>query len=544
MRNNPFKENIQVIDEGYIGRHDEIRYLMNILGRNEKDGGVVISGLTRMGKTSLVKKCFAMAEKEGLLKNNNIITASITVSTVKDFSKFLRRITQELYDTLEDRELLDKTLEKLFAKADSLFHSPNEDLIYEQDHYLKQILRKLNKKGIKAVILLDEFDDAQRAFYYEGEFLSTNFQKFRDYATDADYNCTFILTSRINISQIDGSLPSGSNLRGVFSEKPLVGFTDQEREEFFRTIIECGFPLTPEQKEEFIWFAGRSPLLFSKIACWLLDFDERDADTSISVRELVLQNQSDFIAYFESLIAYMNRDNMFYKFIQVFYGPRYDLSENDTNLLLQYGYIYHDLNDEKFLDSSFIDGSTDLNKGLFTYQTLSMYFVEYVRTRVNQDDSLKLWSELIEAEKKLRKMVKEGLQNKYGKTEWIRMLQKYADTEEKGYLYNVKKATEFIANSKRTFGEVVEEDPLCVININALGNIIKAFWDDCYENLFNPPYTELWILIEELEQLNKARNPLAHGLPSYLSPLDKEKVTKYCKKILHIPQKGKKNLNK
>ena len=47
MYRNPFKEGVQVVGDGYIGRDEEIRHLMRILSRNEKDGGILYSGMTR-----------------------------------------------------------------------------------------------------------------------------------------------------------------------------------------------------------------------------------------------------------------------------------------------------------------------------------------------------------------------------------------------------------------------------------------------------------------------------------------------------------------
>ena len=531
MRKNPFKEGIQVVGEGYIGRIEEINYLMRILSRNEKDGGVVISGLTRMGKTSLVKNCFALAEEKGLLEKNNIVTVSITVSTRTDFSDILKSLTDELYDALEERELLSPNLQKEFDGIRSIIREGCTDLLYEQDRSLKRILKKLNKENIKTVVLLDEFDDARRAFEYKDTRISTNFQKFRDYATEAKYNCTFILTSRTNIERIDASLPSGSNLRGAFTEIALRGFTDQERNMFFEKIDECGVYLSTDQRQEFIWYAGRSPYLFSKMACRILDCSDDLKPGDIPIKTIVGQCKNDFISYFDALINYMRGDGLFNKYVQVFFGPVYDLNEKDIDLLKQYGYIYHLNDDLSFSDISFSDGK---ERKVYTYQTLSEYFLEYVRTRVNLDDSLKIWSELINAENTLRKAVESGLRNKYGNDDWIVKLRQIAESEEKGFLFSVEKADQFIISSRVNFGDVVDDNPLYVISINALGNIIKAFWDDCYHDLFDPPYQKLNMLLDELKQLNKVRNPLAHGKNDYLSQEDKDRASKYCRKIMHV----------
>lgn len=534
MRRNPFYENGQVVGEGYIGRHEEIRNIMRILSQNSKNGSIVVSGLTRMGKTSLVKNCFDIAEKNNLLEKNNIVTLSVTVSTVNDFSQFYKRISNNLYMALEDRNLLDSILERRFSKIEVCLKNKDEDLIYELDDSFRAILNRLSKKGIKTVALLDEFDDARRAFKYDGVGLSTNFQKFRDYVTEADYNITFILTSRTDISVIDASLPSGSNLRGAFSEISLTGFTDDEREEFFEKIRECGVTLSPEQKKKYIWYAGRSPFLFSKIASRIMMTDESLRSEDISISWIVKQCKRDFEAYFDSLIGFMTRDELLSKFIQVFFGPVYDLSKKDIELLKQYGYIYRIKDDLNFRDMRYFDKAEGDLDDVYTYQTLSEYFLEFVRIMVNRDDSLIIWKELIDAEKALRGVVEQGLKITYGPDNWMTSLKEIALNRTRGFLFDVNKADTFIKASRMTFGDRVDDNLLAMISIDALGNIIKAYWNECYHTMFNPPYEELTTLIRELEQLNKVRNPLAHGAENYLSTEDKVAVANYCKKINYV----------
>ena len=534
MRRNPFYENGQVVGEGYIGRHEEIRNIMRILSQNSKNGSIVVSGLTRMGKTSLVKNCFDIAEKNNLLEKNIIVTLSVTVSTVNDFSQFYKRISNNLYMALEDRNLLDSILERRFSKIEVCLKNKDEDLIYELDDSFRAILNRLSKKGIKTVALLDEFDDARRAFKYDGVGLSTNFQKFRDYVTEADYNITFILTSRTDISVIDASLPSGSNLRGAFSEISLTGFTDDEREEFFEKIRECGVTLSPDQKKKYIWYAGRSPFLFSKIASRIMMTDENLRSEDISISWIVKQCKRDFEAYFDSLIGFMTRDELLSKFIQVFFGPVYDLSKKDIELLKQYGYIYRIKDDLNFRDMRYFDKAEGDLDDVYTYQTLSEYFLEFVRIMVNRDDSLIIWKELIDAEKALRGVVEQGLKKTYGPDNWMKTLKEIALNRTRGFLFDVNKADTFIKASRMTFGDRVDDNLLAMISIDALGNIIKAYWNECYHTMFNPPYEELTTLIRELEQLNKVRNPLAHGAENYLSIEDKVAAENYCKKINYV----------
>lgn len=541
MRYNPFLEANQVISDGYIGRHSVISYIMNILNRNEKDSGVVISGLTRMGKTSLVKKCFEDAERSGSLKKNRIVTVSITISSLNNFSIFLKTMLKRINKKLTDNGWIDTGINQLFLEAKEA-QKATEDRIFEQDETIRAVFEGLSRNRIKLVILLDEFDDAARVFTYENEATSANFQKFRDYASAAEYNITFILTCRTSISKIDQSLPSGSNLAGVFTERVLVGLTDEERDEFFNKIKDCGVDLNEQQRKDFLWYAGRSPFLFSKLAYGILSKDESIPVENISIQEVVFTYKKDIYKYFDQLIDFMRAEKLFSKIIQVFLGPVYDLTDADIEELLDYGYIYHDTNEISFTDLSHIsDNGADDNGDVFTYQTLSQYFVEYMRIRVRQDNSIKLWSDLIDAEKELRSIVEKGLQDEFGSDVWKSNLKEAAISRSLGYLYDVNKADAFIRDTRNNFGTIVDDNPLTVISISSLGNIISAFWDTRYSKIFNPPYRELKELLNELQQLNRARNPLAHGTDHYLSIDDKDRITTYCKKITHLRRNGRHN---
>ena len=103
-----------------------------------------------------------------------------------------------------------------------------------------------------------------------------------------------------------------------------------------------------------------------------------------------------------------------------------------------------------------------------------------------------------------------------------------------GIMYKDNNVWYIKPSSRMTFGDRVDDNLLAMISIDALGNIIKAYWNECYHTMFNPPYEELTTLIRELEQLNKVRNPLAHGAENYLSTEDKVAVANYCKKINYV----------
>ena len=405
MYYNPFIENVQVIGEGYIGRHEIINDIKTILSKNSKDGGIIVSGLTRIGKTSLVKKCIYEARRDGLLDANNIVVIQLTISTISNFSFFLKQMMDKLYMELEKNGYITEVLALLFSAFKNSCMENNENRIYEQDRCVINILTILNKLGIKLIVFLDEFDDATRAFEFPGETVSTNFQKFREYASATEFNVTFILTSRTDISTIDASLPSGSNLRGVFSEKILLGLTNEEQLDFFNKIKECGIELSQHQKNQILWYAGRSPFLFAKLASGIINFKNHNPDGEIIIEDIFKGYKRDFDKYFDSLISFMKQEKQYSKFVQLFFGPVFDLTNADIDRLIEYGYVYHDTDRIDFKDISLIGDNDEGSDTIFTYQTLSEYCIEYIRIQSSQDNSLTIWGELIDVEKKLRKII-------------------------------------------------------------------------------------------------------------------------------------------
>jgi hypothetical protein len=520
----------QMTGEGYIGRHNELDKVRRIFKTKNKDGSYVISGLTRMGKTSLVKKCFEEAETSGLLEENRIVTVSITMSKLTNFRKFLFGLGKKIHSGLEKGGYISDSIEELYDEL--MDYDGENDDIGDIDEAMGEMLRQIKKERIKLVILIDEFDDAKRVFDGNSQY----FQILRDYISDADYSTTFLLTCRKSISEVDASLYAGSNLRGVLGEIVLVGFTDVEREEFFDKIAECGVSLNEEQKKKIIEYAGRSPLLLSKLAYEVLETGRSVPADEIDISAVFRTCKKDFGDYFDSIIKFMRSENQFSKFVQIFFGPVYDITQKDIDKLIDYGYIYHK-EDENFTDAGYIgDSLEDADKEVFTYQTLSRYFVEYVRKEKKGKTDGELWADLTSAERKLRNIVEEGLNEQYG-AKWREELDKCARTgmaEKHGYLYDVNKAEAFIQNSKKEFGDAVDDNPLTVINIRSLGNIICMFWDDLYFEVLNPPYDNKESLSEELEKINRVRNPLAHGTAEYLSADDREQVGKCCKKIINI----------
>lgn len=507
MRTNPFQTGSVVTGRGYIGRTEIFQELQNtIFYDNKKHSSMIISGLPRMGKTSLIKKCLCAKNK---LIHKNICTCYITLSTQYNFAYFLLEIIFSIRDEMGKYKLWNTDLEKYYKEIEA------EENTYKINRYMKKIFMYLNEKlNIKCIIAIDEFDSADRVFENNNSF----FQIFRDYATLPEYNITFIVIARKDMGQIENTLPTGSNLRGAFTEWILTGFTQKETDMYFQLIEECGVSLEQEQKKQILYYAGCSPLLLSYMGHGILNTGEDIAAADIDITEIYRIHQKDFFDYYKRLILFMKTENKYFDIIQILIGPVYNITKNGIEELRACGYIYLN-HDEQILEP--------LTQTSLKYRTLSMHFLEFIRIEAENDtelynNELYVWKRLIDTEKALRKIIRQELKQVYGYNSWKNRIREYIDK---------KQADDYLKKNRRDFGIEANQDELDVINIRSLSKIITEEWE-VFEEKFDPPYNTRELNLE-LSELNKARNPLAHGMEC-LSSEDKLKVDQICKRLQHI----------
>lgn len=516
MRTNPFQTGSVVTGRGYIGRTEIFQELQNnIFYDNKKHSSILISGLPRMGKTSLAKKC--LSEKDELIRKN-ICTCYITLSTQYNFAYFLLEIIVSIRDEMKKYKLWDTYLEKCFKEIES------EENAYKINRYMKKIFMYLKEEQkIKCIIVIDEFDSADRVFENNSSF----FQIFRDYATLSEYNITFIVIARKDVGQIENTLPTGSNLRGAFSERILTGFTQKETDMYFQLMEECGVSLKQDQKEQILYYAGCSPLLLSYMGHGILNTREDIDVEAIDITEIYRIHQKDFFDYYKQLIAFMKKENKYFSIIQILIGPVYNVTKYEIEELQTCGYTYLN-HDEQVVDP--------MTQTSLKYRTLSMHFLEYIRIEAENDmelysNELYVWKRLIDTEKALRKVIRRELKQVYGHNGWRNKIRDYIDKN---------KADNYLNATKRDFGAEANQDELDVINIKSLSKIITEEWE-AFEEIFNPPYNTRELNLE-LFELNKARNPLAHGMECLLSE-EKLNVDRICKRLQQIFVKYNKRRN-
>lgn len=514
MRKNVFVFNGNVTGEGYIGRSELFEELMrDVFGTEKRSGSYVLRGLTRMGKSSLAKKCCVEAEKVG---NNKLHIAWIDVGELTGFKEFLLEIVYEVHKTYRGKACCTDELEGLFA----FFENADEVSESKIKRKVKELFSELGKSGAKNIIVLDEFDHAIRVF----ENHDYNFQHFRNLITSESYNISFVMTCRLPIKDIESKLPIGSNLRNCVNEKTIVGFDSSEMNQYFSKISECGVNLSEEQQQEIIYYGGISPFILSGLARGVLCSPENVPDEEISISAIYNNIRNDVVDYYDSLINSMKAEHLYSKMLQFFIGPKTDITNSDIKGLKRFGYIYSDPSREKdFIDS--VSGEE------FAYQTISLNFVEYLRECAERNDDPIVWEKLINTEKAVRQLIRNGITDEYETEEWEKVLREAANSGEKGRMFDLKRADRFIRHSYMDFGERSTIDLLSALSIIDLANILSAYWN-LFGEVFDPPYIREDFM-SDMRELHRARNPFAHGTAECLTMEEKDRVEKKCKKIEH-----------
>ena len=521
MRYDLFKAGPWVTGDSFIGREDIYKQLRrDIFSSNMHSTSVVLTGLPRTGKTSLACQC--IRDKEALNKKG-IYPCFFNMGKQKTFGGFIFSMVKVMEKSYRSAPFFDDELKDAFA---FFSNKPNDSDLEEINFGLEELFFILGQeKKIKTVIVLDEFDNVENIFHRDIAY----FHALRDLITNPDNRLTLIMTSRRDIAAIEkaGGLQVGSTFANSVHRKKLQGFSKQDLALFFAAMEKCGVCLNADQKRRMLFYAGRSPFLLSALAHEILAVDESFPVADIDIDEVFLAIKDDTESYFRSLLDYMEREDVYKDMVQIFIGPRYDITQRDINELIDRGYLYQEEREEGFNDSR--------TGEKFSYQTVSEYFVEYIRyyqEQKEEEGGLITWAELNRTEKFLRDVIQIKMEKEFGREQWENQLKR------RDY-FNVEQAERFMRMHRKLFPRSRNFNVLKVINFKDLSNIICDFWDKHFKDIFNPPYTTENNISSDIGKLHRVRNPLAHVFSECLTDNDRAEVDAVCKKMEKVDARFK-----
>jgi hypothetical protein len=226
MVRNPFVARGMIKSEkAFWGRESETQTIYSLLLDSEEEPqSVVIVGLRKIGKSSLL---YRIAHKRGSpsmyvdqLDRTVCVMLSMQAMSTASTDQFFALLLEEL------RHRDDPVSEMLSTLPSQPTTGPAQELT--------QLLRSMDKEGYWLVLLLDEFECAATNPYFDKHF----FDLLRSMAQR--WRMAFIVATQNNLDELwDKSLissPLSSPFFNFFQTLTLVGFRDEEVEDYLRTV--------------------------------------------------------------------------------------------------------------------------------------------------------------------------------------------------------------------------------------------------------------------------------------------------------------------
>lgn len=528
--NRLFDVNHPVTGELFHGREAELEFFWRELFEPAVRGEsryYSVTGMNRIGKTSLFHELCRRFREEG---HPGVHVIETTLDNVTGFWRFwvktvLRPLLAQPFMTQVLEEMDADDAEQLRECRNYFLSKQNWKPLFEGDtvedmvakDYLETMFPILYDAGQYIILVIDEFDKAGLVFGQKEE----NFGWFRS-LLQKNQGLSVVTLSRRRIYYIEQNCFGGSTFDSVFSKRGLFGFTNNEIDAYFTRLEEQKVILEQEKKESVWYYCGRSPY-------YLAIMGEELIRNSVASPDAV---SSQFFDSFEAIIHLLKEEKLLTPMLQMFVGPRYNMTESDIQKLVAMGYCMK--RSSLCCDPSKANQYTDYyypeNTG--EYLTVSKYFIDYL-CAVHQADVDNIWPKLTRTERQLRNIIEIEFANMYGAT-WREDLKTQLSV-----LFGKPDKDELHANFLREHekifrraGEdkqaIVGNSLLNVVSIRHLRGLIQKQWP-VFKKYFSRSKEQFE---DDMETLYQARNPISHSNGELLTPTAIAAVESICDQFM------------
>ena len=260
-----------------IGKEKDINDILNFI---ESNVNTTVNGMTRIGKSSVVKECIRRkSDDENLCFFTYEMTDSQTwQSFFKDLSNWFKKIIKEKCEN--NSELMSKAL-KLYD-GDSVTTVEHREYIE-----LSNEIRK--SKDLRFWLIVDEMDRAPRV-------MKNYIQELREICY-SDW-IRIITISRLSIDAIFPSDSGGSTFPGIFTgHKCIKGYSDEDLKLFYKDFAgRLNRELLDDEKKMIQKFCGHKPIFLRIVANSFFE-----AENSLNEEDVEFVLDSWYEKWFRSL---------------------------------------------------------------------------------------------------------------------------------------------------------------------------------------------------------------------------------------------------
>lgn len=451
MINSFLEIGVPVTGDNFIGRDNLLRIVKeHLLARAQ----VSIAGLGRVGKSSLAREVLRQ-----ISELPNISTARVEINQFRDEGELWKEILFAFFDDFDE----------------TTYPGDNDDAY----RWFRRCLRSKKKAGFQGVLLLDEFDSVRE--YGNAKLI---IDRIREIACDrATYGLTFLFVSRRSLKRIQEEC-SGSNLFGI-CQKYYLGSFDQE--EISKLSERHGMKIPADALARVFYYTGGYPYLTQHLLKELNEELRKSVLLTEGSVDLSFERcKHEFMSIFESFKEFLSYDDEWNSFCREFIPPK---TEKCLPEIIQH-----------LKDYGLITDGTDSN-------CISDYFCELIQCHYN---NLPLLEPLRDLEKRLRHIVAQVLQQKYGnnwpieireKSDWYRRT--FAQLDELR-----------IREQKKFHAETSIFDIMEYSYPGTLKDIILQEWDS-FKYLFG---NDKALFAKSMNAICSIRTPFAHFRRAELVP--------------------------
>ena len=493
----------------FIGREEDIKKYKKEYFENGHFPRYSLSGLTRIGKTSLVKNLF---ENRNLPLPDDIIYIYEDLKKCKSYNELWKYICDQIKDRLTELGLIDDLPERLKS---------NLELIIEKDDIqwykfrttVQKIFKQLASSGKikKVIIVLDEFDQAPVLFGSE----DCHWEVFRELFQDDDLKVSAMTISRKSLRTIETQCRgenNGSTIHTSLDPVQYRGFDDEDIEKYFQVFENMNIKLDKKQIEEIKYYCGNIPYLLSIMGKNIVDVFEDNGNIDITD---IFKNKCVAInSYYQDCIDFFKKEDRLKKIIPFVLGPKIGVTAMDKGELIDRGYLRED-------------------NGEFV--AISKYFKNFLSLT---ELKISIWENIINLEKKIKQIIHNEFLNIIDKLQVggnnINEIQKNI-LEKVGIERNdIIRYEAYIRNNLKIYNQ--KSSFLDVISLTDSFKIVKYCWTSIFSKYFdNKTYDKLE---NQFDKCAEARNPVAHGHEEYLTKLDQQEIDVSCKQIFELLAKA------
>lgn len=496
----------QVTEDSFLGRFDFYAEFHKQMADQKTSRGISVIGLNRIGKSSFVQEY--IRREYAVRKVSNVILIERTLSNSTSLNIFWHSFAQELHDEWQSCSHLDHDTESKFS---SILNASVEVSTWFDSLFLLKIdalLKKLKQANIRLIFVIDEFDYAREIFAKNG-----GLSLIRDMGTKAAYNVTVITLSRRTLKIIQKeAVGAGSTLSESFLPIYMSHFNDTDMREFYDVFSDYDiYPDCDEAlKKRLHYYAGTHPYMLSIYAYRIVEAKlngiEVNADLLDQMRSV--EYSSRLKDYYKVLVDRMNEDGYAEDIRSILCGPHTRVTADDVKTYLQRGYL-----------------SVDAEG----YYTVSRDFTNYF-IKSTQSILLPEWGAIMQAENNLKAMLTCAYP-KLNEFTYSTVMSAPTWCNDVMAIYpelNFLPIRSIIEeNFRKTWNNYsIEENLVGALTLGSVVDyIILKNWTK-FKPYFRNEEQRQWQY--HLKLLVRARNPLAHNHPEYLTDTEKRQLPATC----------------